>query len=104
MWFQNTYANIMTMQTIDLRLAGMTLLAVALENCKVCFYSEKFKVGEFSTDTPIMSMIFGRFGREDNTLVLVGKGNLDYYFSLISLFYLCNQHFSIMFTRWQFIY
>ena len=51
---------------------GMFLVAVALSSNHVLIYNDKNVVDCFQTDDAVSAMKFGRFGREENTLV-IGK-------------------------------
>ena len=50
----------------------MFLVAVALSSNHVLIYNDKNVVDCFQTDDAVSAMKFGRFGREENTLV-IGK-------------------------------
>ena len=50
---------------------GLALIAVALSTGHVLVYNDKNVVDCFKMDTAVSAMKFGKFGREDNTLVLV---------------------------------
>ena len=49
---------------------GMFLVAVALSSNHVLIYNDKNVVDCFKMDDTVSAMKFGRFGREENTLVL----------------------------------
>ncbi|XP_023347799.1 Bardet-Biedl syndrome 1 protein homolog isoform X2 [Eurytemora carolleeae] len=50
---------------------GLSLVAVALASAHVLIYDDKNIIDHFKMDETVSAMRFGRFGREDNTLVLV---------------------------------
>lgn len=51
-------------------------MAVSLANGQVHFYRQGILVEQLHFKTYIISMTFGRYGREDGTLVMVSKGLL----------------------------
>ena len=50
---------------------GLNLIAVALSSSHLLIFDDKNVVDCFQMDNPVSAMKFGKFGREDNTLVLV---------------------------------
>lgn len=53
-------------------------VAVALANLEVRIYNEKHLVSVFSVKSPVTGMVFGRYGREDNTFITITRsGALD---------------------------
>ena len=56
---------------------GLSLIAVALSSGHVLIFDDKNVVDCFLMDNPVSAMKFGKFGREDNTLVLVTVRNFQ---------------------------
>lgn len=54
----------------------MSLLAVSLANGTVQFYRQSVVIEQLQFNTGIISMICGRFGREDGVLVMISKGTV----------------------------
>ena len=57
-------------ERMDIPSRGMFLVAVALSSNHVLVYNDKNVVDCFKTDDAVSAMKFGRFGREENTLVI----------------------------------
>ncbi|XP_015781320.1 Bardet-Biedl syndrome 1 protein-like isoform X2 [Tetranychus urticae] len=72
-WKINQQSGITCLTAIEVEILGLTLIAVALESRTVVFYNGKSKVDTIETENVITSMKFGRYGREDNTLVMVSR-------------------------------
>lgn len=72
-------ANIHTMTLVAVQAQRMTkAVAVALANLEVRIYNEKHLVSLFTVKSPVTALFFGRYGREDNTLITITKaGALD---------------------------
>jgi len=72
-------ASILAMQKLEVTSARMTkCLVVALANGEVRVYNEKHLVSLHTIPSPVTGVWFGRYGREDNTLITVTKsGALD---------------------------
>lgn len=66
-------AVITTIEAIDVERQGLRLIAVALDNRQIHLYNDRNRVDIIETDDTIVSMKCGRFGREDNTLVMVSR-------------------------------
>ena len=60
-----------------MRTLSLTLVALALADNRVLIYRDKHLVDTIHTEDRVSAMKFGRFGREDNTLVLVLKGESE---------------------------
>lgn len=67
---------ILTITWIQSTNQELCLLAVSLANGQVHFYRQGILVEQLHFKTYIISMTFGRYGREDGTLVMVSKGLL----------------------------
>ena len=52
---------------------GLRLIAVALDNKQIHVYQDRHRVDILDTDDTVVAMKYGRFGREDNTLVMVSR-------------------------------
>lgn len=65
---------ILAMTWIEMRNQDVSLLAVSLAGGRVLFYRQDILVDQLSLNSNIVSMIYGRFGREDGVLILVSKG------------------------------
>ena len=76
------------METLEIRSLGLKLTALGMSDNRVLIYQDKYLVDTIHTEDSISGMKFGKFGREDNTLILVLKGKLTYIF-LIYLFLFC---------------
>lgn len=72
-WNMKQPAAITTMEAIFLERQGLHIIAVALANKKVMFYNDRKCVDILHMHDIVVAMKFGRFGREDNTLVMVSK-------------------------------
>ena len=59
---------------MDIPSRGLFLVAVALASNHVLIYNDKNVVDCFRMDDTVSAMNFGRFGREENTLVIVTIG------------------------------
>ena len=73
LWSVKQPALITTIEAIDVERQGLRLIAVALDNRQIHLYQDRHRVDVIETDDTIVSMKYGRFGREDNTLVMVGR-------------------------------
>ncbi|KAK3242964.1 Bardet-Biedl syndrome 1 protein [Cymbomonas tetramitiformis] len=67
-------ASIVTMELLSVQRQRMVkALLVALSNGEVRVYNEKHLVSIHQTNDPVMGLRFGRFGREDNTMIMTHK-------------------------------
>ncbi|XP_074595075.1 Bardet-Biedl syndrome 1 [Brevipalpus obovatus] len=74
MWTLSTEPlGITCIAAFDIEIQGITLIAVAVDGGKIFLHNGKVKVDTIETDDVITSMKFGRYGREDNTLVMVSR-------------------------------
>ena len=74
MWSVKLPASITTMEMMDFRQKGVKVIMVALTSKEVHVYKDKYLVDKFSTDDSVTGMRFGRFGREDSSLIMTTKG------------------------------
>ncbi|XP_067939415.1 Bardet-Biedl syndrome 1 protein-like [Watersipora subatra] len=74
LWSIQLPADITAVGVMDHKQRGFKAAVVGLSNKTVCIYKEKFLVNKISTPDVVSSILFGKFGREDGTLVLVMKG------------------------------
>lgn len=72
-------APILAMQRLEVASARMSkCLLVALSNGEVRVYNEKYLVTMHKVPSPVTGLWFGRYGREDNTLITITRsGGLD---------------------------
>lgn len=71
MWTLQLKDRITCMTPIDVDLLGLRLVAVALTSRQIIIYQDKHRVDCIETHDVVTSMKFGRYGREDGTLVMV---------------------------------
>ena len=64
------------METLEIRSLGLKLTALGMSDNRVLIYQDKYLVDTIHTEDSISGMKSGKFGREDNTLILVLKGKL----------------------------
>ncbi|CAG0912671.1 unnamed protein product [Notodromas monacha] len=74
LWHLTLSASILCSELIEVRQLDMTAVAVGLSDGSVLVYKDKALVDSFKIHDGVSSMKFGRFGREDNTLVIVTRG------------------------------
>ena len=74
MWTVKLPASITTMETMDYPSKGFKGVLVALNNSQVHLYKEKYLVNVISTEDVVTGLRFGRFGREDATLIMTTRG------------------------------
>ncbi|XP_062580202.1 Bardet-Biedl syndrome 1 protein-like [Saccostrea cucullata] len=53
---------------------GFKAVIVALNNCQVHIYKEKYLVNVIKTDYVVKGLKFGQFGREEGTLIMTLNG------------------------------
>jgi Bardet-Biedl syndrome 1 protein len=63
------------MELLDHKSKNMQAVLVALANKEVRTYVEKNHVDTLKTDDVVVAMKFGRFGREESTLILITRGD-----------------------------
>jgi len=76
-WSVKTPANITAIEVLNHRPKSLLGLLVALSNCEVHVYVEKMHVDTIVTEDVVTAMKFGRFGREESTLVMITRGRLS---------------------------
>lgn len=62
------------MATMDLPTRGFQAVLVGLANCEVHLYRDKNLLSTIRTPDVVTSICFGRYGREDGTLIMTTKG------------------------------
>ena len=73
-WSVKMPANIMAIEVLDHKPKSLLGLLVALSNCEVHVYVDKVHVDTIVTEDVVTAMKFGRFGREESTLVMIMRG------------------------------
>jgi len=76
----------MTMELMDYKTKGIQAVLVALTNNEVHTYLEKNLVDVMPVEDTVTGMKFGKFGREDSSLIMAAKGadqKSDYYIILL---------------------
>lgn len=74
MWKIILPAPITTMAAMDLPTRGFQGVLVGLANCEVHLYRDKNLLSIVKTPDTVTSICFGRYGREDGTLIMTTKG------------------------------
>ncbi|XP_038267309.2 Bardet-Biedl syndrome 1 protein isoform X3 [Dermochelys coriacea] len=74
LWTVYLPAPLMTMSLLDHKSRGFQAVMVGLANQEVHMYRDKNLVDIIRTQDVITSICFGRYGREDNTLIMTTKG------------------------------
>jgi len=64
----------MALEVLDYKAKSVVGVLVALSNCEVQTYIDKVHVDTMTTEDVVTAMKFGRFGREESTLVLITRG------------------------------
>ncbi|CAF0801946.1 unnamed protein product [Didymodactylos carnosus] len=72
-WKHSLPSIITAMCLIDYRPKAFQAVAVALGNNEIHLYKDKFLVDVIQVDDVVHAMRFGRFGREDGTLIMITK-------------------------------
>lgn len=62
---------------MDHKQKGFKATAIGLADKTVCIYKDKFLVNEIAVPDVVTGITFGRFGREDGSLVMVTKGQTE---------------------------
>ena len=76
MWSVELPSPVACMETLEIRSLGLKLTALGMSDNRVLIYQDKYLVDTILTEDSISGMKFGKFGREDNTLILVLKGKI----------------------------
>ena len=71
LWSTQLSSGITTMESIEIKTKGIKGVLIALKNGEVRMYKDKVLVNMFELGEPVACMKFGRFGREDSTLILI---------------------------------
>ncbi|KAK2820185.1 hypothetical protein Q5P01_023144 [Channa striata] len=74
LWTAVLPAPITTMAAMDLPTRGFQGVLVGLANCEVQLYRDKNLLSTIKTPDVVTSICFGRYGREDGTLIMTTKG------------------------------
>lgn len=74
LWSLKLPAPVLCMESLEIRTLGLTLTALGLADRRVLVYRDKHVVDTIHTQDNVTAIKFGRFGREDNTLVMIMKG------------------------------
>uniref|UniRef100_A0A1A8Q282 BBSome complex member BBS1 n=1 Tax=Nothobranchius rachovii TaxID=451742 RepID=A0A1A8Q282_9TELE len=74
LWKINLPAPITTMAAMDLPTRGFQGVLMGLANCEVHLYRDKNLLSTIKTPDTVTSICFGRYGREDGTLIMTTKG------------------------------
>uniref|UniRef100_A0A1A7XV17 BBSome complex member BBS1 n=1 Tax=Iconisemion striatum TaxID=60296 RepID=A0A1A7XV17_9TELE len=74
LWKSTLPAPITTMAAMDLPTRGFQGVLVGLANCEVHLYRDKNLLSTIKTPDTVTSISFGRYGREDGTLIMTTKG------------------------------
>jgi len=77
-WSLTMPAGIMAIEVLDYKAKNVVGLLVALDNCEVHMYVEKTHVDTIAMEDVVTAMKFGQFGREESTLVMITRGQLDH--------------------------
>ena len=80
----------MTMEIMDHKQRSFKAVIVALANCEVRIFRDKYLVNTIQTRDIVTGMRYGRFGREDSTLIMTTKGE-----GLMNFVYRCSRLWSI---------
>ncbi|KAM6897060.1 BBSome complex member BBS1 [Xenentodon cancila] len=73
LWKSELPAPITTMAAMELPTRGFQAVLVGLANCEVHLYRDKNLLSTIKTPDAVTSIRFGRYGREDGTLVLTTR-------------------------------
>ncbi|XP_050407312.2 Bardet-Biedl syndrome 1 protein homolog isoform X2 [Patella vulgata] len=74
LWTIKLPNSITTMKTLDYSPRQLKTLLVALSNNEIRMYKDKYLVDIIKTEGIVTGLQFGRFGREDGTLVMTTRG------------------------------
>uniref|UniRef100_A0A8C9SA07 BBSome complex member BBS1 n=1 Tax=Scleropages formosus TaxID=113540 RepID=A0A8C9SA07_SCLFO len=74
LWTVYLPAPVMTMGLMDHHTRGFQAVLVGLSNCQVQLYRDKNLLNIVKTPDVVTSICFGRFGREDGSLIMTTKG------------------------------
>ncbi|XP_012580584.1 PREDICTED: Bardet-Biedl syndrome 1 protein [Condylura cristata] len=74
LWTVQMPAAILTMSLLEQHSRGLQAVLVGLANGEVRIYRDKALLNVIRTPDAVTSLCFGRYGREDNTLVMATRG------------------------------
>uniref|UniRef100_A0A8C8H8P6 BBSome complex member BBS1 n=1 Tax=Oncorhynchus tshawytscha TaxID=74940 RepID=A0A8C8H8P6_ONCTS len=74
LWTACLPAPVTTMGVMDLPTRGFQAVLVGLANCEVHLYRDKNLISTIKTPDVVTSICFGKYGREDGTLIMTTKG------------------------------
>ncbi|KAL5473056.1 hypothetical protein EMCRGX_G027497 [Ephydatia muelleri] len=74
LWSINLPETITCMEVLDQQHKGYKAVLVGMANREVRVYRDRFLVNTITMDDIIVGMKFGRFGREEGALLMVGRG------------------------------
>lgn len=74
LWLIKMPADILTMEIMEDRQKGFKGVIVGIDNKEVHIYREKYLLNIMKTESAVTGIKFGKFGREDSTLVMTTKG------------------------------
>lgn len=74
LWNVKLPSSIVAMESVEVMQLGLHLVAVALSNAIVQLYQDKYLVDTIVSEDVVTGIKFGRFGREDNSLIMCMKG------------------------------
>ncbi|EHB13795.1 Bardet-Biedl syndrome 1 protein [Heterocephalus glaber] len=74
LWTVQMPAAILTMNLLEHRSRSLQAVIVGLANTEVRIYRDKVLLNVIRTPDTVTSLCFGRYGREDNTLIMTTRG------------------------------
>uniref|UniRef100_A0A452U4B6 Bardet-Biedl syndrome 1 n=1 Tax=Ursus maritimus TaxID=29073 RepID=A0A452U4B6_URSMA len=74
LWTVQMPAAILTMNLLEQRSRGLQAVMAGLANGEVRIYHDKALLNVIRTPDAVTSLCFGRYGREDNTLIMTTRG------------------------------
>ena len=78
LWTIPLPSDITAVGVMDHKQRGFKATVVGLADKTVCVYKDKFLVNKFSTPDVVSAILFGKFGREEGSLIMVTKGMILY--------------------------
>jgi Bardet-Biedl syndrome 1 protein len=73
LWTISLPAAITALEVMDHKARGFKAVLVALKNCEVRVYKDKYLVNTLKSDDIVVGLKFGRFSREESGLVMVAQ-------------------------------
>ncbi|XP_013780434.1 Bardet-Biedl syndrome 1 protein homolog, partial [Limulus polyphemus] len=74
LWTIKLESSIVAMETIDITYLGIQLIVIALSNGLIQLYQDKYLVDVVPAEDVVTGIKFGRYGREENTLIMTTRG------------------------------